>query len=236
MPRKIIISLFIVLIVSAVGWQAKKWHWASQIEITFEAAKLAIKSQKNREFEYIISKNPKLLVQIDAHGFSLIDYAIESYDDSMSVTNFEAVNFIISRKFFGIEVDELGNLRNSWSALEHADKQYSKIELEPFLPEEYSRSDYLLMLSQFLLLTPDEKIEQFTAIQILSAICKKGQPGDKGQFKKGNVKYLNPAAVEKIKHNIHTGDLDVKTHLYLLTVYVQTGVLNGDCLSEMLKD
>jgi hypothetical protein len=235
--RKIVITLFILTILSAIGWQAKKWFWGSPIEVTFEAAKFAIENQQSREFEYILSKKPALLTQKDARGFDLIDFAIESYDDDgMSVTNFEVVNFIISKDFFGLDVDAFYNLNNSLRALTSADRQYSKMEFAPFLLEEYNRSDYLAMLSQFVLLTPDEKIEQIFAIQILSAVCKKGQPRDKGQFKEGDVQHLDPTAVEKIKHNIHTGDLDVQTHLSLLEVYAQSGALNGDCLFEMLKD
>ncbi len=235
--RKIVITLFIVSMLSAIGWQARKMFWGDQVEITFEAAKLSIENQQNRDFEYIISKKPEFLTQKDARGFDLIDLAIESYDDDgMSVTNFEAVNFIISKNFFGHDVDALYNLNITLRALTSADRQYSKIEFAPFLPEKYNRSDYLSMLSQFVLLTPDEKIEQIFAIQILSAVCKKSQPRDKGQFNEGDVRYLDPAAVEKIKHNFHTGDLDVKTRLYLFEVSAKAGTLNGDCLLEMLKD
>ena len=197
---------------------------ANQQKALFNEALRANAILENERLQEIVSKTPKILLELNQNGMSLIEFAfVYLNEDLVSQTNLDFLEFLTSNDFFGQEIDRAEHFSFAVQALQGADDQIGSIDLSDDMIVHNSREPFIALLSQTITDRVSQKpLSSEESLALVLDIC------DPEAFEAGQEKLFGTQLIEAIASAL------VPQHRSFVEVYLKTGTLDATCVEGLL--
>ncbi|WP_353339717.1 hypothetical protein [Pelagimonas sp. KU-00592-HH] len=189
----------------------------------FDEAFQANANFENHRLEEIVSSRPELLLERNANGQTLVDFAFFYLnDDLVSQTNLIFLKHLFKNDFYGQSIDRSEHFSLAVKALRGADGQIGRIDLPDDMIVHDAREPFIALLSD----TISDRLQQAPltsedSLQLVLDIC------DPKAFHLGQEAFFGKQLTQAIASTL------VPQHKNFVEVYAQSGTLNVSCVEAL---
>lgn len=186
--------------------------------------------QANAEFDNhslveIVSSRPELLLEQNANGLTLVEFAFFYLnDDLVSQTNFDFLKHLFENDFHGQNIDRSEHFSFALKALRGADDQIGRIDLPDDMIVHDAREPFIALLSDTISdRLPQAPLTSEDSLQLVLDIC------DPKAFHLGQEAFFGKQLTQAIASTL------VPQHKNFVQAYAQSGTLNASCVEALLN-